>query len=219
MVEGQPKRAVMNTVVFKIIITVFIAATAVFSAVQAAPLAGLPDKLTPLALHDGGNVLHIAPDTLPPNTQGISVGTQIKVLRAWRDNGNAWGYHVTAQTPEGKHVLIGLEPPLNAHDTALQDYVRDTPHTGEDSLAVITFATANIDKKPALLLLECIRSPRGAVPTLGPAVLRIYKLVASDGTPGWTPLYFKFMRDMPLKGEYDSAETAMQKEIGFTTSP
>ncbi|MFT8851717.1 hypothetical protein [Acetobacter orientalis] len=163
----------MNTVVLKIIITVFIAATAVFSAVQAAPLAGLPDKLTPLALHDGDNVLHIAPDTLPPN----------------------------------------------AHDTALQDYVRDTPHTGEDSLAVITFATANIDKKPALLLLECIRSPRGAVPTLGPAVLRIYKLVASDGTPGWTPLYFKFMRDMPLKGEYDSAETAMQKEIGFTASP
>lgn len=104
MVEGQPKRAVMNTVVFKIIITVFIAATAVFSAVQAAPLAGLPDKLTPLALHDGDNVLHIGPDTLPPNAQGISAGTQIKVLRAWRDNGNAWGYHVYVTTAQTQRV-------------------------------------------------------------------------------------------------------------------
>ena len=189
---------------------------------SAAPLPGLPANLTPITLHDGENVLTIPPDVFPQNRPDIPAGTKISVFRAWRDNGNAWGYHVfmvTARTPDGKQGVIGADPLPESREHTLRDHLTDTPHTGEDALVALSFATARIGKAPALLLIEAVRSPDGAAPTPAPATIHIYRLVPSDGIPGWTPLYFKSFSTLPLPGLFVSADRALALATGFPTRP
>nr|WP_052953073.1 hypothetical protein [Komagataeibacter xylinus] len=204
------------------IMTVILAIAGSASAAVAAPVSGLPADLAPITLHDGTNVLALPPEVLPKDQPDIPAGTKISVFRAWRDNGNAWGYHVflvTAVTPDGRQSVIGADPLPESRDSSLRDHLTDTPHTGDDALAALSFATARIDNTPVLLLIEAVRSPAGAVPTPAPATLHIYRLVASDGIPGWTPLYFRSISNIPLKGLFVNAGTALSSATGLAAGP
>ncbi|GAN86560.1 hypothetical protein LU298_10540 [Komagataeibacter intermedius] len=204
------------------ITTVMLAIAGTVSSAVAAPVAGLPAGLAPVTLHDGTNVLALPPGVLPGDRPDIPMGTKISVFQAWRDNGNAWGYHVflvTAVTPDGRQSVIGADPLPESRDHSLHDHLTDTPHTGDDALAALSFATARIDNTPVLLLIEAVRSPAGAAPAPAPTTLHIYRLVASDGTPGWTPLYFKSISSIPLKGLFVNAGVALSSATGLTAGP
>ncbi|OAG72203.1 hypothetical protein A0J51_02795 [Gluconobacter japonicus] len=166
------------------------------------------EHLTPLPLHDGMNSFN-GPDG------------PFSVFQTWRDNGNAWGYHLylLTNTVEGKASIIGVEARPGSSGTSLQDHLSDTPHTGEDALSTIQFARGLLDGKPSVLLFEAIRDPgEHPVPSASPTVIYVYNLTTSDGTPGWTPSYFHFVKKIPVPGTFCSSDTALQVATGLPLS-
>ncbi|GAP23478.1 hypothetical protein GLF_0360 [Gluconobacter frateurii NBRC 101659] len=99
------------------------------------------------------------------------------------------------------------------------DHLSDTPHTGEDALATFQFAKGRLDGKPFVLLFEVIRDPgEHPVPSPAPTVIYVYSLTHSDGTPGWTPSYFHFVRKIPVPGTFCNSDTALKVATGLPLS-
>jgi|GEM_PF-2832587 len=166
------------------------------------------EQLTPLTLHDGLNSFN--------GPEG-----PFSVFQTWRDNGNAWGYHLylLTNTVEGKTSVIGVEARPGSSDPSLRDHLSDAPHTGEDALSTMQFARGLLDKKPSVLLFEAIRDPgEHPVPFAGPTVIYVYNLTTSDRTPGWTPSYFHFVKKISVPGRFCSSDTALKVATGLPFS-
>jgi len=166
------------------------------------------DHLTPLPLHDGMNSFN-GPDG------------PFSVFQTWRENGNAWGYHLylVTNTVEGKTSVVGVETRPGSSDTSLRDHLSDAPHTGEDVLATFQFAKETLDGKPSVLLFEAIRDPgEHPVPSPAPTVVYVYNLTHSDGTPGWTSSYFRFVKKIPVPGTFCSSDTGLKVVTGLPLS-
>lgn len=166
------------------------------------------EQLTPLPLHDGLNSFK-GPDG------------PFSVFQTWRDNGNAWGYHLylLTNTVEGKTSVIGVEARPGSSNTSLRDHLSDAPHTGEDALATFQFAKGRLDGKPSVLLFEAIRDPgEHPVPSPAPTVVYVYSLTHSDGTPGWTSSYFRFVKKIPVPGTFCSSDRALKVATGLPFS-
>ncbi|MQR97948.1 hypothetical protein [Gluconobacter aidae] len=121
----------------------------------------------------------------------------ITVTPFWRENGNAWGYHLYAVTvPDAVQPdQADLVDTQNAnHNGPLLDMLQDSPHTGEDAIQTIHFATARVNGQPGLLLFVTTRDmgPH-PVPQPGPAHVRIYQLTQEHGEPGTTPFSFRLL--------------------------
>lgn len=87
--------------------------------------------------------------------------------------------------------LVDTENP--DHAGQLLDMLQDSPHTGEDAVQTIHFASARINGTPALLLFVTTRDTgTNPVPQPSPAHIRVYQLTQGDGEPGSTPFYFAF---------------------------
>lgn len=167
----------------------------------------MPTDLVPVTVRDGLTILHGA----------ATDGGDVAIFCTWRDNGNAWSYHVFLVTePRGTDGrgwrVVGADDGPD-RKRPLRDHLTDTPHTGEDGIASIHFARGRIAGQPALLLIEARRQlgqePANA-PT--PSVIDIYRLVSSEGVPGWTPDYFRFvteLRDPVRRCDADAALAAM----------
>ncbi|WP_376940141.1 hypothetical protein [Asaia krungthepensis] len=175
--------------------------------------ADLP-ALRPLALQEGETRFALGGKLDARAIREAAPDGVLHVLQSWRENGNAWGYHdltVTVRDTEGRFSLVGSDPlPENAKD-GLRDHLQDAPHTGEDTILSLAFATSADPAHPGFYLVECQRTIDGPVPDPAPARLIYFKLVASDGTSGWTPLYFQFQRVVQLEGRFDSADEALKK--------
>lgn len=132
----------------------------------------------------GNRPVTVHPTGFPPMT----------VTPFWRENGNAWGYTLYAVSiPEAEEpyrtALVDTEDA--DHNGQLLDMLQDIPHTGEDALQTIHFASARMDGKPAFLLFISTRdNGTNPAPQLSPAHIRVYQLTAGDGEPGSTLFYF-----------------------------
>ncbi|MBS1097427.1 hypothetical protein JK191_07560 [Gluconobacter sphaericus] len=132
----------------------------------------------------GNRPVTVHPTGFPPVT----------VTPFWRENGNAWGYTLYAVSiPETeapyRTALVDTEDA--DHNGQLLDMLQDIPHTGEDALQTIHFASARMDGKPAFLLFISTRdNGTNPAPQLSPAHIRVYQLTAGDGEPGSTLFYF-----------------------------
>ncbi|MCW2266100.1 hypothetical protein M2305_002047 [Gluconobacter cerinus] len=169
---------------------------------------GQLSRLSLLPLHDGLNTFE---SPLGP----------FSIFQAWRDNGNAWGYHMYVLTTviDKRTSVIGIEGSSETPDRSFEDHLRDSPHTGEDALTTIQFAHGELNGKPATLLFEAIRNPKdGPVTSRGPTIVYIYSLVASDGAPGWTPLYFRFFKKIAVPGTFCSSDIALKVATGLPLS-
>ncbi|KXV34037.1 hypothetical protein AD940_08790 [Gluconobacter thailandicus] len=202
-----PIRHVTRSLPHSILTCVLISFTLV-PASRAQPSSAKLEHLTPLSLHDGMNSFD------GPNGP-------FSVFSAWRDNGNAWGYHMYLPTTviEGKTNIIGIEATSEAANAPLQDHLSDAPHTGEDALSSIQFAKGLLDGKPSVLLFHAIRDPgTNPVPTPAPVTVYVYTLTTSDGAPGCTPSYFHLVKKIPVPGTFCSSDTALKAATGLPLS-
>lgn len=179
---------------------------------QASPL----PALKPLTLSDGETKLTFTSALDPQHLWAVVPGTSFSVIKTWRENGNAWSYHfaiVLLHDPDGKTTLVGFDPIPNGKDKeqALRDHLIDTPHTGEDALLSFAFAQSTDPHDPGLFVVEALRHQDGPVPDPAPASLYYFRLVASDGDPGWTPLYFRYEKTVDLPGQFVSSDDALEK--------
>ncbi|GBR11455.1 hypothetical protein [Asaia spathodeae] len=185
--------------------------------VQLAPARATPiPSLQPFSLVDGETRLAFTGGLDPQRLWALAPGTSFSVIKTWRENNNAWSYHFAIallQAPDGKTRLIGFDPlPVGKdNDKALRDHLIDTPHTGEDALLSFAFAQSTDPHDPGLFLVEALRHQDGPVPDPAPASLYYFRLVASDGDPGWTPLYFRYEKTVDLPGQFVSSDDALEK--------
>lgn len=118
----------------------------------------------------------------------------VTVSPLWRENGNAWAYHVYVisapdENQPDRTTLVDTEDP--DHPGQLIDTLRDIPHTDEDAVQTIHFASGRVNGQPSFLLFIASREMGSyPVPQPGPAKIRVYELTCSDGEPGSTPFYF-----------------------------
>lgn len=170
--------------------------------------------LRPLALNEGETLLRIAGLPASGPLSDAAPDGVLHVFRTWRGNGNAWGYSlvlVTTNAADGHHDIVAFDPLPGADNGGLRDHLTDAPHTGEDAILSLAFASSADPARPGLFLVECQRMIDGPVPDPAPARLLYYRLEISDGSPGWTPLYFGLVKQVALQGRYGSADDALRE--------
>ncbi|WP_148293554.1 hypothetical protein [Azospirillum sp. B4] len=174
---------------------------------------GISD-LAPIPLTSGVNELkRFSPD-----------GRSAIIIRAWRDNGNAWGHSTYMVMMKPSEMGSGLRGGWNLVSVEAEtppgvaEIVRDSPHTGEDALRSVVFAHGRVDGKPQTLLLIATRTMKDAVTDPAPTTIAVYQLVtnAQDDDPvGDTIDAFHRIRSWQTKKPYCSSDTALAMELGI----
>ncbi len=181
------------------------AAAALCLLVAAAPsprVAGLQ----PIALHDGVNTV---PGFLPSGTTAI-------IIQAWRATGNAHGHHdwlVLGSTAEG-HAAVEVTL-VNPTSKQLDDVIGDAPFDGERVLATVRFARGTAEGRPVSLLLQAkLDDPPSGIPAdHATATVRVFRLEATDGAPGESPLEFRPISSVTTAKRYCNAELALSQVL------
>jgi hypothetical protein len=166
-----------------------IAAAALLFLTGAAPA----PALSPLALHAGVNPVR--------DMAGDGKAGQITV--DWRENGNAWSYHLFTVTIGGSVATFGDKERLT-----------DSPHTGEDSITAVRFARGSHAGHLTTIALVASRKITGPVPDPAPATLTRYALVRNDGGIG-TPYQFVVVGRLETQRRYCNADMALHTEWGL----
>ena len=163
-------------------------------------------NLRPLSLHDGVNTV---PGFLPD-------GSAATIVQAWRANGNAHGHHdwlVLAPSAEGHGAAeVTLVDPRSKMLSYVIGY---SPFDGERVLGSVRFARGTVDGRPASLLLdaELNDARNGALADHATATVRIFRLEATDGAPGESPLEFRPLSSVTTTKRYCNAELAMSQGL------
>jgi hypothetical protein len=148
-------------------------------------------------------------------------GRDAQVFCAWRDNGNAWGFHVYMVTMPRKFEggagtdwwIVGMERDPNG---APAFNITDTPHTGEDAITTVRFARGQLDGKPSTLLITAERQWKNSVPDPAVAAIRVYVLKNNeDEGPGTTPDAFEPALSFTTTATYSDANAALKAELGL----
>jgi hypothetical protein len=157
-----------------------------------------------IPIHGGVNVVpRFAPD-----------GRTAKVVRGWRDNGNAHGHYVylVLLTPRGG----GGGPDTNGvvtfeHRDGLDDTAGASPFDGERVLQTVRFARARVDGKPATVMIRADlgEAKSGVLADHAPAIIRIYRLESPGVEVGTTPDVFRLVKTIGLEGGFCNADMAL----------
>jgi hypothetical protein len=161
--------------------------------VLATGAAPLSSALTPIVLHAGVNPV--------PNMAGD--GKAGSIALDWRENGNAWGYHIYTVTIGGSIATVGG-----------QDHLTDSPHTGEDMITAVRFARGSHAGHATSFALVATRKIGEAVPDPAPTTITRYALVANDSGVG-TPYQFIPVGTVRAKRPYCNADMALHTELGL----
>ena len=152
-----------------------------------------PQPLVPIALHPGVN----------PVRDMAGDGENGSIALDWRENGNAWGYHIYTVTLGGSVATIGGE-----------DHLRDSPHTGEDMITAVRFARGSHGGHATTFALVATRKIGEAVPDPAPTNITLYALTANDSGIG-TPYAFEPVREVKARRPYCNADMALLVELGL----
>jgi len=148
-------------------------------------------------------------------------GRQGLIVVGWRDNGNAWGYHVymvmmspPAQTGAWEVVTTGIKQTPGAAVRQV-DVVQDTPHTVEDSLATVRFARGKVDGQLATLLIiarrDISKAPNAAAATA--VAFDVFRLMRNEDDIGEPRHYFAHIDTLHATMRYCNADLALSKEL------
>jgi hypothetical protein len=163
--------------------------------------------LTEIPLHPGLN--HI---------EGFAQdGRPADILEAWRDNGNAHGYHLfvlTMPSAPGKFDwnVVGTE----RGDEPLRDCIRDDPHTFEDAVRSIRFAHGRVDGRSATLLLVATRdvSPLTNLAAPVPVTYEAFELIHVDHCCGTADVLSRVLVEHSEQ-VFSSADLALSQRFGM----
>lgn len=159
-----------------------------------AALAGAPPAtLTPIELDQGVNEI--------PNIAGDGEDGRISV--DWRENGNAWGYHIFMVRAGGSIVTVDGE-----------DRFTDQPHTEEDVITSVRFARGRHEGRETIFALVSDRTIIESVPAPALTTIKIFVLQRNDEPLG-TPYQFLQLVERQAKREYCNADMALKTELGF----
>ena len=141
--------------------------------------------------HKLSNLLAIRLTAGPNRVEHFATdGRPAIITLGWRDNGNAHGYdlYLVLMRPKGSSVwnVVGFET-----DDAFVDTFRDDPHTGDDFVSAVRFASGSLDGKQAELMLVATREiGEEGIPAPSPVSYEVYQLIENDqGVGGTTDLF------------------------------
>ena len=100
-------------------------------------------------------------------------------------------------------------------DRNLQDAIRDSPHTDEDTVTSVRFATGKIDGEGASLMITAQRHWRESIPDPAPTTIAIYKLAEDEVGVGTTPQLFQPVKTIKTSLQYCNADYALRHELAL----
>ncbi|UAK23341.1 hypothetical protein [Sphingomonas nostoxanthinifaciens] len=164
--------------------------------------------IKPIGLHDGVNVV---PAFLPD-------GAPATIVQAWRANGNAHGHHdwlVLAATAEGHGA--GEVTLVDPEGDRRGGVISDAPFDGERVLDAVRFAHGQANGRPASLMVESrLDDPPSHIPAdHATATIRIFRLEATGGAPGESPLEFRLIATRRTGKRYCNADLAMAQTLSL----
>lgn len=173
-----------------------------FSAAQAE---GRPDLtgLAEITLHSGVNRISVE-------------GRSGLVVKGWRENGNAHGFHVYTALLQGadgqwQHLsfFAGMDERLE---------LTDAPHTFEDVVRSVRFFKARLNGNPKTVVVVTQRRMGGgrAIPEASPVDFTLYALRARPDESVMGPdHYFDQIAQWSAAGMFCHADTALAMELGL----
>jgi hypothetical protein len=141
-------------------------------------------------------------------------GREAIITLGWRDNGNAWGYdlfQVMMPANRGGSFwnVVGID--RSGSDHVFEDFIRDSPHTGEDMIRSIRFAHAFIGGLPATVLLTATRdTSKEEWLQRSPAMIEVYQLARANSV-GTTRDYFAPVVSLRAPGLFCNADVALSQ--------
>ena len=146
---------------------------------------------------------------ITPIPSMTSDGRDGKIIKAWRENGNAQAYNLFLVTADGK--VVGV-----ATDRGFADNIRDEPHTGKDAVESIRFAWGRVGGEKAFLLITATRI---IAPDYGPGdpsqvIFDIYQLTG-NGDLGKTGDFFMRIHEFNADKKYCNSDLALTKNLGL----
>jgi len=168
----------------------------------ALPAAAVPVKITDyqvIPLQEGVNEIpHLVPD-----------GRNGKIIKTWRNNGNAYGYDLFLVTLEDK--VVGVDT-----DNGFKDVIRDEPHTRQDAIKSVRFAWGKLGDEKLMLLITATRKiePGYGLSDPGTVVFDVYRLV-SNGPLGTTGDYFMRINEFSSEQKYCNSDMALNQNLGL----
>lgn len=145
-------------------------------------------------------------------------GRPARILKAWRENGNAHGYYtyvITTSAGMGRGdwniVPITVPTPFSS-----QDVLRDDPHAFEDMVRSVRFARGKIGGDEAeTVLLVATREFKDAIPNPAPVRFELYRVVVTDEMGD----ILERVRSWRSAKSYCHADAALLHEAGLALPP
>ena len=146
-------------------------------------------------------------------------GRDAQVFYAWRNDVSAWGFGVYIVTMPTKITpnktswnIVGIE--TDNHDFDVE--ITDQPHTRDDDLKVVRFASGKLDGKADTFLITATRDPDEPVEDATSTAIRIYALGNhEDEGFGTTPDRFDLVFKYTTAKKYSDADDALREELGL----
>ncbi|WP_420242934.1 hypothetical protein [Roseiterribacter gracilis] len=137
-----------------------------------------------------------------------------RVLKAWRENGNAYGYSIyliTTASGMGRSDwnIVPITVPTPWH---VQDMLTDTPHTFEDMVRSVRFARGKIGgEESETLVFTATRDVKDDTPAPAQVAFELYRVVVTDEMGD----VLERVRTWRSTKKYCNADTALLREVGL----
>lgn len=194
----------------RLLLSALLIAPAALQAAEAPPAAQSTRPVDLVAIDVGPGF-----NTIPGFTPD---GRPARILKAWRENGNANGYYtyvITTSAGMGRGdwniVPITIPTPFST-----QDVLRDEPHAFEDTVRSIRFARGKIGgEETEAVLLIATREVKDAVPNPVPVRFDLYRVVITDEMGD----VLERVRSWRSVKSYCHADAALLHEVALALPP
>ncbi|MXV36501.1 MULTISPECIES: hypothetical protein [unclassified Saccharibacter] len=149
--------------------------------------------------------------SIPHMTDDGRAGT---IIHTWRENGNAWGYHVYMVTATSDKTEAHISP-ISLVEIDGKDKLTASPHTGDDALSTAVFArgTKQGETTSHLYLITVRRPMLDSVPDPSPTTVRIYRLIHSSPKKAGHATLDRFVLQESINAGNSSNTQAVLKDI------
>jgi hypothetical protein len=140
-------------------------------------------------------------------------GRAARILRSWRENGNAHGYFVYVVTTsreagQGDWMLVPISIPT---PWQMRDTLTDAPHTFEDMARSVRFARGQLDGEAEMFLFTATREIKGSYADPTPVDFELYRVVVTDEMGD----VLERVRNWRAAKRYCNADAALWHEVGL----
>ncbi|GBQ06491.1 hypothetical protein [Saccharibacter floricola] len=153
--------------------------------------------------------------SIPHMTDDGRAGT---IFHTWRENGNAWGYHVYMVMADSDKTDASISP-TSLVEIDGKDKLTTHPHTGQDALSSAVFArgTKQGDTTSHLYLITAKRPLLESVPDPSPTTVRIYRLIHSSPEKAGHATLDRFVLQESINvGNSSNTEEVLSDVVGLS---